>query len=151
MNKEQREKEFKELKSRAEHCLSHPEEMEPKETIQEMRAVYRLWHYPSFGDHKSWLLFLPARDTENKDVTIAREVTWKRSIDTKRFSNPTIGLKLGFHVSPSLEVVDAVINLKDLNKQLEKLENVDISLSTISRIIGLDGEMYGFQDLNPYQ
>ncbi|MCI0661176.1 MAG: hypothetical protein L0220_08905 [Acidobacteria bacterium] len=149
MNKERRDKDFKELESRAVYCLSHPEELEP--INRQMRAVYRLWHYPSFGDYKSWLVFLPLRDIENPEFTISREVTWRREIDAQRFTNPSVGLQMGFHTKPSLEVVDVIVNLKDLNEQLEKLDNIEISISPISKIIGLNGEMYGFQDLNPLQ
>jgi len=149
MNKEQREKDFKELESRAVYCLSHPEELEPID--RQLRAIYRLWHYPSLGDYKSWLVFLPLRDSESTELTIARKVTWKREIDSRRFINPSIGLQMGFHTKPSLEILDVFINLKDLNEQLEKLDNIQISVSPISKIIGLNGEMYGFQDLNPLQ
>src|SRR5262245_12341365 len=106
MGPEQCKNVFKELESRAEYWLCHPEELEPTDAIRQLRAAFRLWHYPSLGDHKSWLLFMPGRSLEDIESTYAREVTWKRTIDAERFADPALGHQMGSYLEPSLEVAD---------------------------------------------
>src|SRR5438128_6224275 len=114
MSREKRDKEIAELESRAILSLERGQQLEPTETTSKLRVGYRLWNYPSFGEYKSWLLFLPS--AHDWEFTFAREITWKRQDDIERLTNPMVGLQKGFHTSPSIEVVDAVVDIKRLNE-----------------------------------
>ena len=143
MSREKRDKEIAELESRAILSLERGQQLEPTETTSKLRVGYRLWNYPSFGEYKSWLLFLPS--AHDWEFTFAREITWKRQDDIERLTNPMVGLQKGFHTSPSIEVVDAVVDIKRLNEHLRNLRKIRVPAGDFQEPFGLDGEGNGFQ------
>jgi hypothetical protein len=149
MSIEQRQKELNELESRAHSHLINAENLEPTEMVQQLLTVCRLWNYPSFKVHKSWTVFMPPSSESRSDITFAREVTWNRPEDLERLSDPLIGLKKGFDLNPSIEVKDAIVNLKDFYLELDKLNSINIPVVPKSEVFGLDGEIRGFHHCLP--
>src|SRR5262249_43449368 len=138
MSIERREREFNQLTTQAMCRLERPQDTMPTETVNQLRPYCRLWHYPSFGVYKSWLVFVPYKE-KNLGLTMVRQVFWNRPGDFERFTNPFEGLKRGLSINPTIDVTDATVKLEDLFQELSLLKDICIPISGFAQHIGLDG------------
>lgn len=134
-------KEFQELEERALIFLRQP----PSEQKDEIVVV--LWHFPAFGDFRSWSLI------KKSNAGLLREATWRRLADVNRFHDPLQGLAKGLSTQPTIEIKDERLGsdlLKVVNDGLDELAK-QIFVMPKSNAIGLDGEIFGVhcERLNP--
>lgn len=101
---------------------------------REEHATLRLWHYPSFGVHRSWSVC--------KDVI--HSLRWDRPRDIKLRSDPLEGIRRGHTTQPSLERKSIPLTQDRYDQLLHSLTLIQIPLLT-QRTICLDGESCGLE------
>ncbi len=147
MDGENRPEELEELRSRAFQALEHPEQLEPREAVEQLRPLLRLWRYPSltFADHRSWTIFTTPRNHPGERMVLVREVTWDSPHDLSRFANPLEWLKQGHRAPPSLRVRDVKLAYSLLSPLLDDLAQLPVPVAGVKPLWGLDGERFGFE------
>ena len=147
MDGENRPEELEELRSHAFQALEHPERLEPREAVEQLRPLLRLWRYPSltFSDHQSWTIFTPPRNQPDEQMALVRQVTWESPHDLSRFAHPLEWLKQGHRAPPSLSVCDAEIAYSLLSPLLDDLARISVPVAGVKPLWGLDGERFGFE------
>jgi hypothetical protein len=137
---EQRQKEFTELSARAEAYLERP-----NISLPHHKLLLRLWHYPSFDRHISWLVYSPLSRYLKSDSPLVREVVWDRPFDSQRFSDSLKGLKHGFSLEPTLSFRQAEIPPDELMLKLANLKKIVLPVFVDDGSVGLDGESFGVE------
>ncbi|MBI3269370.1 MAG: hypothetical protein HYZ53_10150 [Planctomycetes bacterium] len=151
MSTERREGEFQDLRARAIWVLEHAESAAASPRLATRQARLRLWHYGSFrAEDASWTLFVPGPRAPEDVEPIIRRVTWERAADRRRLlSDPLEGLKRGFHVRPTIHVVDADVPEAELAPILEAGASLPVGAVSLRESfvhwIALDGDRYGFE------
>jgi hypothetical protein len=149
MPTENRPEEFAELVARAHHALEHAEQLEPQETVSNVRLMLRHWRYHAFLDHRSWTVFRPARQYMSQGPFIVREVVWARAHDVRRFSDPLEWLRQGYRAPPTLTVRDASMPPSDIVPLLVKLADAPVPLAGVDLSWGVDATACGFENGEP--
>ncbi len=141
---ENRPEELAELTARAHHILEHAEQLEPREVMSNFCPLLRLWHYPTFFDHKSWTIFCPIRSKRGNGSVPIREVVWVRKHDLPYLLDPLERIRQGVRPFPTIEVRDARVPARELYLLLAALAEAPVPVGGIKARWGLDGEMFGF-------
>lgn len=146
MSVENRPEELAELQSRAFWALEHPGQIEPREAIDRLRQMLRLWQYPAFDQYRAWAVFIPRREVlVDETRVLVREVIWNRLHDLQRFANPLEWLRQGYRTPPLLHVRDVEIAYSHLSSLLDELARLPVPVAGIQPRWGLDGETFGFE------
>ena len=142
---ENRPEELAELESRARWTLEHPEQLEPRQTVDHAHVVLRLWKHSSFSDYSSWSVLRPTgRNVDNQALAV-RKVVWERATDLRRFNDPMEWLKQGYHAPPTIIVRDAAMLATPIDAMLAEVALVPVPVAGIAARMGLDGETFGFE------
>lgn len=137
---EHRHKEFSELSARAQGYLERLKVHLPHHNL-----LLRLWHYPSFGRHISWLVHSPLPQYQKSDSPLVLEAVWDQLFDSQRFSDPLEGLKHGFSLEPTVFLRQAELRPDELELKLAKLREMLLPVSLDDGSVGLDGESFGVE------
>jgi hypothetical protein len=135
---EHREREFGELSARAEELLERPDVRLPHH-----RQLLRLWHYPSFSRHASWLVYLPHARRDETPVVV--ESVWDRQFDTKRLLEPLEGLKHGFSTEPTISSRRGELPAEELRARVSSLRRIVVPPFLEDGTVGLDGDLFGVE------
>src|SRR5262249_22863502 len=103
-SREHREVEFAELEGKANEFLFKPQLVCQPQLADISMPRFITWHFPAFGNYRSWSVCLLRKRRGELSEQLAREVTWKRTSDARRFTEPLIGLAEGFRKWPTLEI-----------------------------------------------
>jgi hypothetical protein len=144
---ESRPEELAELETRARWALEHPERLEPREVVEDVRPVVRLWHYPAFSDYACWAVFRPARRNMSDQSGIVRRVIWEWTHDLRRFADPLEWLKQGYRAPPTIVVRDARMPADQFAPLLAELALAPVPAAGIAAYWGLDSETFGFENV----
>lgn len=146
MSGENRPEEKAELESRALWALEHPGQVEPREAVDRLQQMLRLWQYPAFDQYRAWAVFIPRREAlVDETRVLVREVIWDRLHDLQRFANPLEWLRQGFRAPPLLHVRDAEVAYSRVSLLLDDLARQPVQVAGMQTLIGLDGETFGFE------
>lgn len=146
MSGENRPEERAELESRAFWALEHLGQVEPREAVDRLQQMLRLWQYPAFDQYSAWAVFIPRREAlVDETRVLIREVTWDRPHDLQRFANPLEWLKQGYRTPPLLHVQDVKIAYSRISALLGDLARLPVQVVAVQTLIGLDGEEFGFE------
>lgn len=139
MSREQRQKEFSQLETRAYDIL---EKNDPNPApFRNANIAIQLWRYPAFANHVSWRVFI---NHDDKQQVIARQITWLRGEDGRRFADPMEGLKKGWHTYPALLTDDQKLDSQDFTSRMDAGRQIRIPvLRANGRGTILDGTTYG--------
>jgi hypothetical protein len=137
---EKRERDFLALSIKARECLERPLRDLPHHQLK-----LRLWHYPSFECHSSWLLYCPFLQYRQVENPIVVRVVWDQPLDGLRFRDPLKGLEHGFSIEPSTSLRQSEIPAKQVNPMLAALVEIGLPLSIDDESVGLDGESFGVE------
>lgn len=107
-------------------------------------VLLRLWRYPSFKPHISWLVYSPVARYAETDLPIAVKITWDQPLDSARFRDPMKGLEYGLSIEPTTTLQQAELSRAELDSRLASLESIKIPV-VIDKSVGLDGEIFGFE------
>jgi hypothetical protein len=110
---EKRGGEFAELKQKAYEFLA--DKSLPPAT-NSLELVFQLLLEPTFHNHVSWTIF----SEKSGSTRLARQVTWDRAFDGRRFFNPLEGLKHGWHTWPTINTQLASLDPLLLDVLLEE-------------------------------
>lgn len=144
---ENRPEELAELETRARWALEHPAQLVPREVIESLRPILRLWHYPAFFDYTCWVVLKPAQHNISDLSLVVRKVIWERITDLRRFADPLEWLKQGYRAPPTIIVHDARMPADQLTSLLAELALATVPVAGIEALWGLDGETFGFENL----
>jgi hypothetical protein len=75
---------------------------------------------------------------------LVRRVHWQYVFDGQRFSNPMMGLKHGFHITPTMHVAEYPVDVNRLERLIEEARQIDVPLD-IQHPVTLDGEPWVLQ------
>lgn len=139
---ERRDQEFYELQHLAFGYLTRPETAPEAASLQRWQLRVRLWHYPSFSENRSWVVFQRHDRGTRQFLTMVRQVTWDRMADAGRMLDPLVGLAKGFHTEPTLEVRDWVIDSALFESRMDALAVISFP-AFAKHGIGIDGETFG--------
>lgn len=143
---EKREKEWRELESRALSLLENPNLLAKDAVLKFYEPILRLWIYPSFSPYKVWVFGEPDFQTKKAKNLIIREVIWDRNTDFKRLANPLEGLKKGFDAEPNFEIKSVEIQKEAFDKIFSELEQIRFpAFAGYKKTIGIDGIRYGIE------
>lgn len=131
--------EFAELTAMAEKRLQYPEIHLPHH-----RELFRLWRYPSFEQHVSWLVYSPVPRYAELDSPIAVKVTWDRPLDVMRFRDPMKGLTHGLCTEPTITLNQIELSRDGLESRLAGLQLIKLPV-VMDRSVVLDGDRCGFE------
>ena len=131
--------EFRELTERAERLLQRPDVHLPHH-----RELLRLWCYPSFAAHESWLAYTPRERFANVESPCVVKVTWNRPFDYARFHGPIEGLSQGLSIEPVIKLRRSEVPQSELQTRLDGLASINLPL-LMERSIALDGVLFGFE------
>ncbi|MCQ3932365.1 MAG: hypothetical protein DPW16_18095 [Chloroflexi bacterium] len=95
--------------------------------------LMRLSIYPAFFKYVSWVIF------EGHNL-FARQVIWDRPGDCHRFFDPMEGLRKGWHISPTLSVVEKIIDESVFYSLFDQVHQ--IPLPKTERSMAIDGESW---------
>lgn len=96
-----------------------------------------VYHLPSFIDCSAWSLF------RRRHAFNLQTVTWRQSVDARRLSDPSEGLRLGILPVPTLEERFEPADSAWCNAQLQELAKIRLSPFLPEGSSGLDGETFG--------
>ena len=122
--------------------LEAPHSLPNAEGLDGWMFRLRLWHYPAFGKSTTWAIYEARRHGPRKKRMLLRKVVWDRPTDASRLSDPLVGLKLGFHVEPTVEVQDRPIDDAEVENRLRILGELAFP-GFLGEGIGIDGETFG--------
>ena len=145
---ENRPEELAELEVRARWALEHPEQLEPREAVEGVRMVLRLWHKLTFFDSTCWSVFRPVGRNREDASLMVRKVVWERTHDLRRFADPLEWLKQGYRAPPTIVVCDARMQSDQFTSLLAGLAQAPVSVASIKAPWGLDGEWFGLKIWN---
>ena len=124
--------------------LKNPESFSKIESLNNYHYKYRVWHYPSFETHFSWFIYL--RDKKNK----IREVGWNIKSESERINNPIkFAANLG-DFSANFEIDNLLEHSEKIAELLCKLVEISIPIFVKTNSIGLDGETFGIEKVDPF-
>jgi hypothetical protein len=138
-----------ELETRAQRLLEHPRDLEPRDLIRRHGSLWRLWHFPAFGAHRTWTILQPGRKAPPDALPVVREITWDRDADHRRiFDSP----EASHPAQLSLRVRDAHLPPDDLQRFIEAGAKLAVPLIVLSGQVGLDGEFFGIEtyEVSPF-
>jgi hypothetical protein len=153
---ENRPDEIARLQSGAQHALQHPEELEPRAAMQNVRRILRLWHEPAFSTPAAWALFdhtIVSSDPVSRPLPswmLVRETVWDRPHDMGRFADPLQGLREGFAAPPTITVHDGHIARKAVELWFQEAARLLIAPLGVEAPWGVDGEMWGIEVSRPF-
>jgi len=93
--------------------LEHAAELSPRETLEGMAPMLRLWEYCSEGTYSSWTV-LCSIGAGNSGRPKVREVVWERRRDEKCQASAKRKNKLRTELHSTTPVRDAEVSSKDL-------------------------------------
>jgi hypothetical protein len=139
---ERGEQDYADVAARALRALERSERVEPRAILNGYRRALRVWHYPTFGMHRSWTAFI-----HSKTPKIAtRAITWDAAVDRARAIDPlAIGERaaLGIRLHPTLTVADGIVPNHEFDLLLDFASRLRLPLVGFRRMMGVDGEYYG--------
>ena len=101
------------LEKNARWALEHASDLSPREALEGMAPLLRLWEYCSEGAYTSWTIFASTgSDTSGRPKV--REVVWNRRQDEKGQASANRKHKLRTRLRSSVHVRDAEVSSKDL-------------------------------------
>jgi len=109
---------WKSLEDRALWQLEHVDQDSPREVLQGMALVLRLWGYRRNASYTSWGIFMPVLGLRGKRALV-REVLWDRSLDLRRNHSKVEHLKRRHAIQPSIRVRDAEVQREELDPYVE--------------------------------
>lgn len=142
---EQREEQWAQLEARALRLLEHAKEVEPREAIRRYGSLLRLWHFPAFAAQRTWTILTPGRKAPPGAPARVREVTWDRSADDQRLSDPQVRAERGSGILPTIRLREGVLPEPTLRKLLEEGAHLAIPILHVGNHVGLDGEYFGLE------
>ena len=134
--------EFRELYSTAERYLTQPHTIPKAQSLDSWHLELRLWHFPSFTEHRSWGIYQHRERGVRRARTLVRQVTWDYAADSKRLLDPLTGLEQGFHTNPTIEVRDRSLDTASFESRFTVLTTIAFP-AFAARGIGIDGETFG--------
>jgi hypothetical protein len=136
------EEKYRNLERRALAVLRHP--LDGNGFVRLARPVLRLlvWRYPAFEPYQSWSLI---EDESVADLRVLRRVTWNRSADYGRASDPIKQARFMTEQdpSPTLEVIDVRISAGFLQGTIDSVEALEPPSGKGKPDVGLDGVING--------
>ncbi len=146
--RENRPEELAELEMRARWALEHPAQLEPRQAVEGFCPVLRLWHEPAFFDYSCWTMLRLAGQNVSNASLIIRKVIWERTHDLRRFADPLEWLRQGYRAAPTIVVRDVRMPADRFSSLLAELALVTVPVAGIEACRGLDGEMFGFEQMD---
>lgn len=144
MAQENRQTELTQVRELAQIYLENPYSIPSAPKLEMCQPMLRLWVYPSFEDHLAWHVFRCVKS--RKDSAIVRRVKWDQEADWRRLAgDPLLGLRTGFHATPTIEVRDRRLDGAVLNGYLEELKAITIAIGAGKGTIGIDGTTSGVE------
>ena len=146
MAQENRQQELAHIRGLAQKYLEDARSIPSAPKLEMYRLVLRLWSYPSFEDQLAWHVF--RRVSPGGSSSVVRRVKWDQKADWQRLAgDPLLGLKAGFHATPTVEVRDRPLDEAMLNGFTERLQAVSIPVGAGKGAFGVDGTTSGVEVL----
>ncbi|MDQ4123506.1 MAG: hypothetical protein M3209_18880 [Acidobacteriota bacterium] len=136
---EQRQNEWEILEESAMKLLLNPESFLSDKKVN---LLFRFWQFPSFERYKVWAIYI---ETGVEEAFLLQRVIWNRPSDSRRLSNPFVGLKQGFHTKPSISTKIKTLDSALINPYLEELFQINIHPVVLKDGLGVDGIQFGFE------
>jgi hypothetical protein len=124
--------------------LDKPHSIPKAQDLQHWQNLLRLWHYPSFTEHRAWSIYQQTKPSDRITKTSLRQVTWNRQFDAERLFKPMEGLQHGLHPQPTIEVRDRPLDTDEFKRRVLALEDISFNLFA-GRPLGIDGETFGIE------
>jgi hypothetical protein len=131
---DEQEKVRRQREQKAHAALTEPDQTAPM--LRRARAVLRLWHYPSFGPYRAWLLWHELHAPEPVAYRV-RRVTWDRPGDAAR---------LVPSAEPRLLTADAALDIgrwRALEEEAGRLRLPPFAFPKLG--LGTHGETFGVE------
>ena len=146
MAQENRQIELTQVRELAQNYLENARSIPSAPNLETYLLVLRLWVYPSFDDQLAWHVFRRVRP--GGDSPVVRRVKWDQKADWHRLAgDPLLGLRAGFHATPTIEVRDRPLDEAVLHGYLERLKAISIPVGSGKGTIGIDGTTSGVEVL----
>ena len=94
-------------------ALEHAADLSPRDPLEGMAPLLRLWEYCSEGAYTSWTI-LSSNGSDNSGRPKVREVVWKRRQEEKRQASADRKRKLRTNLHSAVRIRDAEVSSKDL-------------------------------------
>ena len=144
MAQENRQKELTRVRELAHNYLENARSIPSAPKLETYRLVLRLWVNPSFEDQLAWHVF--RRVKPGGAASVVRRVRWDQEADWRRLAgDPLLGLRAGFHATPTVEVRDRPLDEAVLNGYMERLKAISITVGAGRGTIGIDGTTSGVE------
>jgi hypothetical protein len=141
MNEQEQLREQREQK--ALDALNEPDRAEPK--LGRAGGLLRLWHYPSFGQFRAWLLWHDRRAPAPEGYLV-RRVTWDRPGEAMRFVHPDGRVEFRFGPEPRLFIADAAVDPVRWRELAEEAGQLRVPPFAFPKFgLGVDGERFGVE------
>lgn len=133
------------LTLQASRALENPDKIESYPLLGIWYPILRVWRYSAFADFVSWTVLQPPSQKGRDRRWSIREVTWIRTRDLLRFSEPLEGVRRGFSAPPTLGIRDGEIAAHRVESILRALRQLPISVLGIREPISLDADQFGVE------
>jgi hypothetical protein len=145
-----RERVWEQLQALAERLLEHPKDLEPRDPIRLYNSLWRLWHYPASGPHRTLTVLTPGRKAPPGSAPLVREVVWEASRDHQRvFGEPAAG---AIDPRPALWLRDAALPAEELRRLSEVGSSLAVPLLASARAANADDDLFGLEtyEVSPF-
>lgn len=136
---ERRPEELAALREAGFHAVRHPASVDPPRWEAGERLV--LWEYPAFQPAFSVSAF---RVQPSSSAHVLRLVEWNHPHDGERLGQPMVGLREGFHATPTLAVHEEPIEEEMIDCWLGELREITVPVA-VDAGGGLDGVACGLR------
>ena len=147
-----RERVWEQLQALAERVLEHPKELEPRDPIRLYGSLWRLWHYPAAGSHRTLTVLTPGRKAPPGSAPRVREVVWDVPRDHQKVFETPVPTDGAIDGRPTLWLRDGELPAEELQRLSEVGAGLAVPLLASVRAANADDDLFGLEtyEVSPF-